>query len=282
MPSYASPASGMRVPGHSRRANAYDTNPLAVIALVVGVASMACQLVPAVGMYVAIPLSITAMALGMAGMGRARRAGGRRMDVAAGGLVMGIASLALSVAVLALLRGSAWSGGLPTQADAEIDQANEESLESLADAAAAAEARGDIVGASWGSGMSRRASDEVITLNRDGSFDAWTGQGDGGGETVTWGGSYDLAFGKDALAAVGDDARQVIVSEVMSSRVLMERNVVRLELRVDGAGGGKASQSLVMIGHYVPGSHELYMRDAEDMGGAPSVLHRLDEKESGI
>lgn len=274
-----SPKSGMYVAGHSSTPSAYGRNPVAVVALVLGVASMLVLVVPGVGKYVSLPTSATALLCGVLGILRARKAGGRNGDLSAGGMAMGVISIVLTAVMFMMSAG--YIGAEHDSQTAVAGDAGDDDLARIAMAQDANDAWREIVGYSWGTGESRKDSTEVITIHIDGMFEAWTGAGGG---SSSWGGSYRILIGTEALDAAPSEATDKIRDEVLASRTFRESRVVLLEMTVSAPNDPMDGTVLRMIGHYVPeeGGGTLYMRDAENPSADPSILHRLESRESGL
>ena len=276
-----SPQSGMRVSGYSVTPSAYGRNPVAVVALVMGVASMLVLVIPNVGKYIALPMSIATLLCGIIGMRKARRAGGRNGDLSVGGMAMGVISMILTGIMLLMANGYI---GMSPDAQPTLSGASTSGDDDLAKIAMAQDANDawrEIVGYSWGTGETRTDSSEVITIHIDGTFEAWTGAGDA---NSAWKGSYRILLGKEALDAAPSAATDKMRDEVLASRTFRESRVVLLEMTVVDPDDSRNGTILRMIGHYVPeeGGGTLYMRDAESPSADPSVLHRLDNKEAGL
>lgn len=277
-----SPQSGMRVSGYSATPSAYGRNPVAVVALVMGIMSMLVLVIPNVGKYIALPMSVATLLCGIIGMHKARRAGGRNGDFSVGGMAMGVISMILTGIMFLMANGyigmsrDAQQPMLPNSAASGDDD-----LARIAMAQDANDAWREIVGYSWGTGETRTDSTEVITIHIDGAFEAWTGAGDA---NSAWKGSYRILLGKEALDAAPSEAVDKIKGEVLASRTFRESRVVLLEMTVSDPDGSRDGTVLSMIGHYVPeeGGGTLYMRDTENPSAEPSVLHRLDNKEAGL
>lgn len=271
---------GMHVVGYSnRKPSLYDKNPVAVITLVVGFLAMLATLVPNIGSYVAMPMGACAVVLGVVGIMSAKKHGNDRGDFAVAGIVLGIASAVISVAAL-LISGSilADSG---TDSLSMANQSGDESLVQLAASAAATEAYNDITGNDWGTGETRMASSEVMSFHNDLTFTGWTVDYDG--NQSKWQGEYVLYFGKEAIDVVPEETAEVIYEEIERTPKFTERGLVAIQMDVNEIDGDRSHPvRLIMIGHYISETHQLYMREAVSPKNTPTVLHRLDDHESGL
>lgn len=275
------PSSGMYVEGYSRtrKPSLYDKNPLATMTLIAGFLAMISTLIPNIGSFVAIPMGICASVLGCLGVASAKKRGNDRGDIAVAGIVLGVASLIVVAAMTIVSRNVLSDKGTDSMAIAT--ETDDESLDALATTKAATDAFGDIVGNDWGTGETRNLSSEVISLKKDMSFMAWTVDYDG--SLSEWSGQYSLTFGKEALDLVAPATQDVIRDEIEKSPKFTERGLVAIKMEVNEVDGDRSSPvTLIMIGHYLKNTHQLFMREANAPLNTPTVMNLLDDHESGI
>lgn len=273
--------SGMRVSGYSadRKPSLYDKNPLATMTLVTGFVAMVSTLIPNIGAFIAIPMGACTTLLGILGIASAKKRGNDRGDIAVAGIVLGIASIIVAVSAIIISQSILSNNG--TDSIAIATESGDESLEVLAASKASADAFSDIVGNDWGTGETRNKSSEVISLKKDMTFMAWTVGYDG--SLSEWSGQYSLYIGKSAYDIVPDDAREVIQDEIERSPKFAERSVVAIQMTVNEIDGDRSNPvTLVMIGHYLKDSHQMFMREANGPQNTPTVLNLLDDHEAGI
>lgn len=276
---------GMYVSGYSsKEPSLYDKNPLAMMTIVVGFLAMLTTLIPNIGAYIAIPMGACTAVLGVLGILSAKKRGNDRGDIAVAGIVLGVASVAISGAALMISGNVLTRNG--TDSIAIATESGDESLDALASMTAATDAFADISDSDWGTGPTRNESSEVIAFRKDMTFTGWTLDYDN--NLSVWHGQYSLEFGKKAFEVIEDEAKReaaekVMYDEIEKSPKFTERGLVAIVMDVNERDGDRSSPvRLIMIGHYIKDTHQLYMREASAPENTPTVMSRLDDYESGI
>jgi len=71
--------------------------------------------------------------------------------------------------------------------------------------------------------------------------------------------------------------------EIEKSPKFTERGLVAIVMDVNERDGDRSSPvRLIMVGHYIKDTHQLYMREASAPENTPTVMSRLDDYETGI